>query len=165
MNYHNITVDDMLNGDVAAQCSGFPAARTTAAAAKIRKHGTTRAVSRLTKPQKKSFLPIFRGIIWMRITFSGGDPLCPANRETVGRSIAETRDRFPQKTIWLYTGDLFESFRDTLPFLPLIDVIVDGPYVEALRDVNLRWRGSKNQRVIDVKQTLATGKVVLWARN
>ena len=79
--------------------------------------------------------------------------------------IAETRDRFPQKTIWLYTGDLFESFRDTLPFLPLIDVIVDGPYVEALRDVNLRWRGSKNQRVIDVKQTLATGKVVLWARN
>lgn len=99
------------------------------------------------------------------ITFSGGDPLCPANRETVGRLIAETRDRFPQKTIWLYTGDLFESFRDTLPFLPLIDVIVDGPYVEALRDVNLRWRGSKNQRVIDVKQTLATGKVVLWARN
>jgi len=99
------------------------------------------------------------------ITFSGGDPLCPANRETVGRLIAEIRDRFPQKTIWLYTGDLFESFRDTLPFLPLIDVIVDGPYVEALRDVNLRWRGSKNQRVIDVKQTLATGKVVLWARN
>ena len=99
------------------------------------------------------------------VTFSGGDPLCPGNRETVGQLIAEIHERFPEKTIWLYTGDLFESFRDTLPFLPLIDVIVDGPYVEALRDVNLRWRGSKNQRVIDVKQTLATGKVVLWARN
>ena len=99
------------------------------------------------------------------ITFSGGDPLYPGNRMEVTGLAKEIREKYPEKTIWLYTGDLFESFRDTLSFLPLIDVIVDGPYVEALRDVNLRWRGSKNQRVIDVKQTLATGKVVLWARN
>ena len=61
------------------------------------------------------------------VTFSGGDPLCPGNRETIGQLIAEIHERFPEKTIWLYTGDLFESFRDTLGFLPMIDVIVDGP--------------------------------------
>ena len=60
------------------------------------------------------------------VTFSGGDPLCPGNRETVGQLIAEIHERFPEKTIWLYTGDLFESFRDTLSFLPMIDVIVDA---------------------------------------
>ena len=97
------------------------------------------------------------------MTFSGGDPLCPGNRETVGQLITEIRERFPEKTIWLYTGDLFESFRNDLPFLPLIDVIVDGPYVEALRDVKLHWKGSKNQRVIDVHKTLESGKIVLWA--
>ena len=48
-------------------------------------------------------------------------------------------------------------------FLPFIDVIVDGPYVEELRDVKLHWKGSKNQRVIDVHQTLESGKIVLWA--
>ena len=138
---------------VCARCSGFPAARTIAAAARIRKHGTPAAGFRLTTRRKKSFLPTFR------------DPLCPGNRETVGQLIAEIHERFPEKTIWLYTGDLFESFRDTLSFLPMIDVIVDGPYVEALRDVNLRWKGSKNQRVIDVKKTLASGEIVLWAKN
>lgn len=165
MNYHNITVDDMLNGDglrtvlwvsgCMHHCRGCQNPQTWDAKSGIP----------FDEAAKEELFADLSRDYMDGITFSGGDPLCPANRETVGRLIAEIRDRFPQKTIWLYTGDLFESFRDTLPFLPLIDVIVDGPYVEALRDVNLRWRGSKNQRVIDVKQTLATGKVVLWVRN
>ena len=57
---------------------------------------------------------------------------------------------------------LFEDIR-MLPFIADIDVIVDGPYVEALRDVQLHWKGSANQRVIDVKKTLASGSIVLWA--
>ena len=96
------------------------------------------------------------------VTFSGGDPLYCSNIETVGALIAEIREKLPQKTIWLYTGSLFEDIR-SLPFVPMIDVIVDGPYIQALRDVQLHWKGSKNQRVIDVKRTLAEGKIVLWA--
>ena len=96
------------------------------------------------------------------ITFSGGDPLYGCNRETVGALIAEIREKLPEKTIWLYTGSLFEDIK-SLPFIPMIDVIVDGPYIQALRDTQLHWKGSKNQRVIDVKRTLAEGKIVLWA--
>ena len=95
------------------------------------------------------------------VTFSGGDPLFCKNRETVGSLIAEIRERFPEKTVWLYTGSLFEDIR-RLPFIPMIDVLVDGPYIEALRDVQLHWKGSRNQRVIDVKKTLAAGRVILW---
>lgn len=96
------------------------------------------------------------------ITFSGGDPLFCSNRATVSALIAEIREKLPEKTIWLYTGSLFEEIQ-SLPFVPMIDVIVDGPYIQALRDPQLHWKGSKNQRVIDVKRTLAEGHVVLWA--
>ena len=76
--------------------------------------------------------------------------------------ILEIKEKYPNKTIWLYTGSLFEDVK-SLPFIPMIDVIVDGPYIQALRDTQLHWKGSKNQRVIDVKRTLAEGRIVLWA--
>ena len=91
----------------------------------------------------------------------GGEPLEPANRDTVWELLQKVKETYPEKTIWLYTGSLFEEIRD-LPFVPMIDVIVDGPYVEALRDTQLHWKGSRNQRVIDVKRTLAAGRIVLW---
>ena len=69
MNYHNITVDDMLNGDGLRTVLWVSGCMHHCRGCQIRKHGTTRAVSRLTKPQKKSFLPIFRGIIWMASPF------------------------------------------------------------------------------------------------
>ena len=94
------------------------------------------------------------------ITFSGGDPLYCANRETVGALIREIHETLPEKTIWLYTGSLFEDIK-SLPFIPMVDVIVDGPYIESLRDTQLHWKGSKNQRVIDVKASLAAGSVVI----
>lgn len=96
------------------------------------------------------------------VTFSGGDPLYCSNIETVGALITEIHEKLPDKTIWLYTGSLFEDIR-RLPFIGMIDVIVDGPYLQAQRDPLLHWKGSKNQRVIDVKRTLAEGKIILWA--
>ena len=94
------------------------------------------------------------------VTFSGGDPLYPANREQIGALAQEIRARFPDKTIWLYTGYRFEQITD-LPFLAAIDVVVDGPFIEAQKDTQLHWRGSANQRVIDVARTLETGAVCL----
>ena len=94
------------------------------------------------------------------ITFSGGDPLHPMNRQEVCRLIKKTHELFPNKTIWVYTGFLWETIQK-LDFMPLIDVVIDGEYIEELRDVQLKWKGSSNQRVIDVKHTLKEKKVVL----
>lgn len=162
MNYHNITVDDMLNGD------GLRAVLWVSGC----DHHCRNCQNPQTWPvdsgipfDEAAKAELFEAIgrdYMSGVTFSGGDPLLPANRETVGSLIGEIRERFPKKTIWLYTGSLFEEIR-FLPFLPLIDVIVDGPYIEALRDTKLHWKGSKNQRVIDVKRTLSSGHVVLWA--
>ena len=162
MNYHNITVDDMLNGD---------GLRTVLWVA-----GCDHRCRGCQNPQtwdEKSGLPfdeqakaeLFEALsrdYMTGITFSGGDPLMPCNRVVVGDLIKEIREKLPQKTIWLYTGSLFEEIRH-LPFLSDIDVIVDGPYIEQQRDVQLHWKGSANQRVIDVKKTLSCGRIVLWA--
>lgn len=162
MNYHNITVDDMLNGDglrtvlwVAGcdhRCPGCQNPQTWAENGGI--PFDEAAHDELFEALSRDYMT--------GITFSGGDPLFCANRETVGALIAEIREKLPEKTIWLYTGSLFEDVK-SLPFIPMIDVIVDGPYIQALRDTQLHWKGSKNQRVIDVKRTLAEGRIVLWA--
>jgi len=162
MNYHNITVDDMLNGDglrtvlwVAGcdhRCRGGQNPQTW---------DENGGLPFDKKAHDELFEALSRDYM-TGITFSGGDPLMPCNRAVVGELIREIRETLPGKTIWLYTGSLFEDIRN-LPFIAQIDVIVDGPYVEALRDVQLHWKGSENQRVIDVKKTLASGRIVLYA--
>lgn len=88
------------------------------------------------------------------ITFSGGDPLHAANKLDVQYLMEEIREKFPDKTIWLYTGDVWENIYH-YPLMQYVDVVVDGEYVAKLRDPKLMWKGSSNQRVIDVKKTLA----------
>lgn len=162
MNYHNITVDDMLNGDGLRtvlwvsgcdhHCRGCQNPQTWSPDNGLPFDEAAKA---------ELFGYLARDYI-SGITFSGGDPLYCGNTHAVGALIAEIREKFPNKTIWLYTGSLFEEIR-SLPFIPMIDVLVDGPYVEALRDTQLHWKGSANQRVIDVVKTLKTGKIALWA--
>ncbi len=162
MNYHNITVDDMKNGaglrtvlwvsGCPHRCRGCQNPQTWPETSGI--PFDQAAHDELFEALSRDYMD--------GITFSGGDPLHPANIETVGKLIGEIRETLPGKTIWLYTGSLFEEIR-SLPFVKMIDVIVDGPYIEELRDVQLHWKGSKNQRVIDVKRTLQAGRVVLWS--
>lgn len=97
------------------------------------------------------------------ITFSGGDPMHPANEKEVLSLAKEIRQKFPGKTIWLYTGSLWEGIKDR-EIVRYLDVVVDGEYVKQLRDTKLFWRGSANQRVIDVPKTLAIGSVVLHCK-
>lgn len=97
------------------------------------------------------------------VTFSGGDPLYQAKALLPLACAIKTEG----KTIWCYTGFIFEELArcgiDGVPeLLGLIDVLVDGPFVAALKDESLRFRGSSNQRLIDVPSTLAQGRVVLW---
>ena len=94
------------------------------------------------------------------ITFSGGDPLHPFNREEVFRLMKKIRKELPNKTIWLYTGFLWEEIKD-IPDIADIDVLCEGKFVEALLDNKIPWVGSTNQRVMDVKKSLETNEVVL----
>lgn len=87
------------------------------------------------------------------ITFSGGDPLHSANRLDVRELMEEIRQKYPDKTIWLYTGDRWEDVLH-YPMMKYVDVLVDGEFMIDLKDTKLRWKGSSNQRVIDVQESL-----------
>lgn len=87
------------------------------------------------------------------ITFSGGDPLHPANRFGVRELMAEIKEKYPGKTIWLYTGDVWENILQ-YPLMKYVDVLVDGEFHAEEKDAKLLWKGSANQRVIDVQESL-----------
>jgi anaerobic ribonucleoside-triphosphate reductase activating protein len=92
------------------------------------------------------------------ITFLGGDPLYCENREEVIALAKEHKERFPQKTIWIYTGFCWSDIIDDptmKDIIKYVDVVCDGPFVESLKDPNLQWIGSSNQHVINVKERLA----------
>lgn len=96
------------------------------------------------------------------ITFSGGDPLYQVEAFTELAKIIKTES---DKTIWCYTGFTFEEIvadKRLAQILPWIDVLVDGPFILALRDENALFRGSSNQRLIDVPETLRTGTLAEW---
>ncbi len=105
------------------------------------------------------------------ITLLGGEPFEPQNQPALVELLEKIREVCPEKTIWAFSGYLFEqdllSGRLGIPevtrkFLGLLDVLVDGPFVMAKKDLSLRFRGSSNQRVIDVPASLAAGKTILW---
>ena len=106
------------------------------------------------------------------LSLLGGEPFEPQNQEVLVRLLRKVKEQYPEKNIWCYSGYLFDrellsesrarcEYTDEM--LSMLDVLVDGRFVEALKDIRLVFRGSSNQRVIDVKKSLETGTVVLWA--
>lgn len=160
MHYHNITKDDMLNGDglrvvlwvagCAHACPGCHNPETWEADSGI--PFDQAAKDELFAELEKDYIS--------GVTFSGGDPLFPGNRETVGALCREIRERFPDKTIWMYTGYRWEQVSE-LAILDTVDVLVDGRFEQALADTALHWRGSANQRLIDVQRTRAAHEIIL----
>ncbi len=161
MRYHNITHDDMLNGAglrVVLWVSGC-------------EHRCYNCHNKITwdidnglifddKAKKEIFDALEKDYI-KGITFSGGDPLHKQNREEIFNLIKEIKEKFKDKDIWLYTGYTWEEIND-LDVLQYIDVLVDGKYIEELSNEELEWRGSSNQRVIDVKKTLLEDKIIYY---
>lgn len=105
------------------------------------------------------------------LTILGGEPFEVSNQRGILPLIKRVREELPQKTIWCYTGCIFEKDLQkdgywrcevTDEILSNIDVLVDGPFIESLNDVSLYFKGSSNQRIIDMKKTLENGSVVLW---
>ena len=95
------------------------------------------------------------------LSILGGDPFEPENLYRVTDLCIEIRERYPEKTIWVYTGYQYEDLKN-LEIMEHIDVLVDGPFIEDLKDISLQFRGSSNQRIIDVKETRKRGEIVLW---
>lgn len=100
----------------------------------------------------------------------GGEPMEPENQAGLAPFLARVKQRFPAKMIWVYTGDVLEDLiggprrtAATESLLSSIDVLVDGPFQEDKKDITLRFRGSSNQRIIDVPKTLQAGSIVLWS--
>ena len=105
------------------------------------------------------------------LTLLGGEPFEPQNQAALLPFVQRVRDTYPKKDIWAFSGFTFEELTDpngrpyceaTMPLLSLIDVLVDGRFVEAKRDISLRFRGSSNQRLIDLPATFANGNIKLW---
>ena len=95
------------------------------------------------------------------LSILGGEPLAVQNYPVVQLFVSDFKEQFPDKTIWLWTGYEWEHVKD-LPIMDYIDVCVAGPFDVTKRDLSLKWCGSSNQQVIDVKKTKQTGKVVLY---
>lgn len=102
------------------------------------------------------------------LTLLGGEPFEPENQPGVLALLRRIKAEMPEKSIWAFSGYLFDKdilsgrLGDTREYLSYLDVLVDGPFVESKKNLSLRFRGSENQRLIDVPASLESGKVVLW---
>lgn len=100
--------------------------------------------------------PYIRGL-----TISGGDPLYPSNRGTVTDIVKKVKEIYPDKDIWVWTGYLYKEVHH-LDIMNYIDVLVDGPFILEQRDITLPYSGSPNQKVINVKESLSSGRIILY---
>lgn len=129
-----------------------------------------------TEKTKNKFMELIDRPYIKRVSFLGGECLADQNLDGVLDLIKQIRNSFPDKTIWLYTGykieDIFYPYiinqpmtceqRKRIGVIRYVDILVDGEYIDEQKDLTLKWRGSKNQRVIDVKQSIAQNKMVLY---
>lgn len=162
MRYHNITKSDMLNGDGLRVVLWFAGCAHHCKNCQNPITWDPEGGLEFDEAAKQEIFEELDKDYISGITFSGGDPLYPGTRDGLLELIKEIKERYPRKTIWLYTGYLWEEICD-LELIPYLDVVVDGRFVEELKDNNLPWKGSSNQRVIDVKETREIGKTVLYA--
>ena len=130
-----------------------------------------------TEDKKNDFLNLIDRSYIKRVSFLGGEPLMKENVSDVYILIKEIKEKFPQKKIWLYSGFTFEQIFSTVEtddfnieriyrrqIVEMCDVFIDGKYVDSLKNYQLKFRGSSNQRVIDVKKTLENKNIVLWCK-
>lgn len=180
MNYHMIRTDDMLNGDglrviiflsgCRHHCKGCHNPETWDI--NSGKHFDEAALNNILKELNKDYIS--------GITISGGEPLLDENAKDVLNLICTVKQTYPNKTIWLYTGYTYENimnFKNSKSItnstkndneiikemvMNKCDVVCDGKFIQSLADVNCPWVGSTNQRVINIKETIKKGEIVLW---
>lgn len=176
MNYHNVTHDDMNNGDglrVVLWLSGC--SHHCYQCQNPQTWNPNSGIPFDNEAKQEIFNELYKDYI-SGITLTGGDPIYKDNLTDVLSLLNQVRLSYPIKTIWLYTGYTLEQILqplliNTIPteeeekridIVKMVDVLVDGPYIDAQRDITLKWRGSANQRVINIPETLKQQKVVLY---
>lgn len=123
-----------------------------------------------TKETEDEIIAVMSASHMAGLTLLGGDPTEPENQEALLPLLRRIREELPQKTVWTYSGYLYEDFLPggraycdaTEEYLSLCDVMVDGPFILEEKDISLRFCGSRNQRIIDLHKTREQGKVILW---
>lgn len=160
MRYHNITKDDMLNGD------GLRVVLWVAGCSHCCKEchnpitWDPNGGLEFDEAAKQEIFTELEKDYVSGITFSGGDPLHINNMHEVTELAEEIKKKYPNKTIWLYTGSTWEEIAH-MQVVQYVDVLVDGEFEIDKKDTKLHWKGSANQRVINVPETLKKGEVVL----
>lgn len=161
MKYHNITYDDMLNGEglrTVLWVSGC-------------EHKCKNCHNPITwdedtgllfdnSAKKEIFKQLDKEYI-KGITFSGGDPLYKSNIAEITAFSKEIKNMYKQKDIWLYTGYIWEDIKN-FEIMEYIDILIDGKFIDSLKNEQLLWRGSSNQRVINVKESKKANKIILY---
>ena len=124
-----------------------------------------------TKETEKEILTLLGNTPVAGLTLLGGEPMVPSNQEALLPLLREAKQRYPQKNIWCFTGYLFDrdicgnmlkTYPFTREFLSYVDMIVDGPFILEEKSLLLKFKGSANQRIIMVKESLEKGKIVRW---
>ena len=184
MNYHNITYPDMNNGDglrVVLWLSGC--SHHCYNCQNPQTWDVNSGIPFDESAKEELFRELGKDYI-SGLTLSGGDPLHEANLDGVLDLVNEIRLLLPNKSIWIYSGymfselfmydekikrcpnylrkDVMEIYKKRQQIISKCDVMVDGKYIDSQRDISLRWRGSKNQDVINIQQSLQNGEIVLW---
>jgi len=163
MNYHNIKHIDMLNGNglrVTLFVSGCEHECVNCQNSET--WDVNSGIEFDINAQQEIFESLKNEYI-TGITFSGGDPIHNNNYNTILKMCKTIKNKFTNKTIWVYTGYMYEDLlMDKNEILKYIDVLVDGNFVEKLKNLDLQWIGSSNQRVVDVKKSLEKEKVILY---
>lgn len=128
-----------------------------------------------TKVEEDKIIELLRPAYVQGFTILGGEPMEPANQAVLRPFLERIKQELPEKSIWVYSGYTWEELtnpeykrahtEDTMPMLEMIDILVDGEFMMAKKNLSLRFRGSENQRIIDVRKSLTLKKVVLSEYN
>ena len=161
MYYHDIKHDDMLNGSglrvtlfvsgCGHKCKNCQNPQTWSPKSGIK--FDNRAVREIERQLEQDYIS--------GLTLCGGDPLYKTNVSELTTLTSKLKVKYPDKNIWMYTGDLWENVKH-LEIMQFIDVLIDGPYIEDLNDIHYPWAGSTNQRVIDVQASLRSDEIVMY---
>lgn len=116
-----------------------------------------------TKETENKIIELLKPEYITRLTILGGEPLIERNIEPLTALLKRVKSIYPDKQVWLYTGGNFEVLEGLYEeIFQYIDILIDGRYIDDLRDYKLKWRGSSNQRVIDVQKSLKEGEIILY---
>lgn len=147
MNYHNITKEDMLNGEGIRSVLWVSGCMHHCPGCQNPQTWSEHSGILFDEEAKKELIESLKPDYISGLTLSGGDPLFPNNREEILQLVKLVKELYPNKTIWLYTGFLYEDVKD-LEIMKYVDVVVDGKFEQNLLDNSLMWRGSSNQQII-----------------